>query len=119
MLREVISDVIRRHVKNPHLPELITITRVDVSADLHFAKVFVSVLGDAKAKEKAIEVLQSAAGLIAQFANKQMTVRYFPDLTFYIDEELEQQLKIQSLLSDIEKERNARESDPSSTPSSD
>ncbi len=111
LIKEVISDVIRDDVKNPHLPSLITVTRVDVTKDLHYAKVYVSIIGDQAKKAKAIEVLQSAAGFIATHASKQIVIRYFPQLTFYIDDGLDKQMRIEELLSNIRTERDSRETD--------
>ncbi len=45
LLKEVISEVIRREVRNPHVNELVTVTRVQISKDLHYAKVYISVIG--------------------------------------------------------------------------
>lgn len=109
LLKEVISDVIHKQVKNPHLPELITVTSVEVSKDVRHAKVFVSVIGDDQTKKKAIEVLQSAAGFIASQSSKQMVIRFFPDLKFYLDDSVEKHMRIDSLISKVQAERELRE----------
>ncbi len=109
LLKEVISDVIRKQVKNPHLPNLTTITGVDVTRDLKHAKVFVSVIGDEQVKKKAIDALQSASGFISVHSSKQVVLRYFPELTFIIDNSVEKQMRIDSLISKIEEERKQRE----------
>lgn len=111
LLKEVISDVIHKEVKNPHLPPLITITSVETSKDVRHAKVFVSVIGTPEAKKKAIEVLQSAAGFIATQASKQMVIRFFPELRFYLDESVEKQSRIDALISKIQAERETRKED--------
>lgn len=108
LLKEVISEVIRRDVRNPHLPELITVTRVDVSKDLRYAKVYISVIGPAEDKERAIAALTSAAGFVAANSSKKMSLRYFPDLTFLLDDSVSQHLRIESLLSDINDEQKRR-----------
>lgn len=108
LLKEVISDVILKEVKNPHLPPLITITRVETSKDLRHARVYVSVIGDETKKAMAIGALQSAAGFIATHASKQMVIRYFPDLKFFIDDSVEKQMKINELIIKIQEEREGR-----------
>lgn len=108
LLKEVIADVIRKEVKNPHIPPLITITQVSISRDLHYGKVYVSVIGDSQAKEKAIAALQSAAGFIGIQASKQVKLRFFPELTFFIDESLEKQLRIEEKIVQIQAERESR-----------
>lgn len=109
LLREVISEVIHRDVKNPHLPQLITVTYVDVTKDLRYAKVYISVIGDEAVKKEAIHALQSAAGFIGVHASKKVVMRYFPELTFLIDDGLDKHMRIAHLIGDIEKERKGRE----------
>lgn len=113
LLTEVIAEVILRDVKDPRLPRLVSITHVDVSADLRFAKVYVSVIGNEQEKKQALEVLTDAAGFIAVHASKKVVMRYFPSLTFKIDDSVEKHEKIDKLLSQIEEEKNARKGNSS------
>lgn len=108
LLKEVISEVIQRDVKNPHLPPLITVTGVEITKDLMHAKVYVSVIGDAAIKQKALSVLQTSAGFIATHASKKVVMRYFPALTFVIDDSLDKHMRIDSILTEIQKEREKR-----------
>jgi ribosome-binding factor A len=108
-LKEVISEVVRREVRNPHVNELVTITRVDITKDLHYAKVYVSVIGTPEIKKETIAALNSAAGFIAVHASKKVVMRYFPNLTFKLDDSADKHVRIQSLLSEITEEREARD----------
>jgi ribosome-binding factor A len=108
LLKEVISDVLLRQVKNPHLPPLLTVTEVDISRDLSHAKVHISVLGDNAAKARALDVLRSAAGFIATRASKQVVMRHFPELHFVLDESAEKQQRIDELINKIHLERDNR-----------
>jgi ribosome-binding factor A len=107
LLKEIIFDVIRKNVKNPHIRTFITVTRVDTTADLHHAKVYISTIASDKEKAETIAALQSAAGFIAVHASKQTSLPYFPELIFKIDSDLEQHLRIEELLGKIEQERQA------------
>lgn len=109
LLKEVISDVIRKEVKNPHVNELITVTRVDITKDLHYAKVYVSVIGSESDKHETLAALNSAAGFIAVNASKKVVMRYFPALTFKLDDSLDKQMRIEELLHKISDERKTRE----------
>jgi ribosome-binding factor A len=108
-LKEVISDVIRREVRNPHVNELVTITRVDITKDLHYAKVYVSVIGTPEIKIETLKALNSAAGFIAVNASKKVVMRYFPTLTFRLDDSADKLMRIQTLLSEITEERQTRD----------
>ncbi len=108
LLKEVISEVIRKEVRNPHVNELMTVTRVEITKDLHYAKVHVSVIGTDEQKKETIAALNSAAGFIAVNAAKKVVLRYFPNLTFKLDDSVDKQLRIESLLHKISEERAHR-----------
>lgn len=108
LLKEVLSEVIHKEVKDPRLHPLVSVTEVDISNDLQHAKVYISVIGTQTEKESSLAVLQSAAGFIAISASKKVTMRYFPALTFKLDTALEQHLHIESLLYKINEERASR-----------
>src|SRR5262249_31220792 len=109
LLKQVISDVIHTEVKNPHLPQLVTVTHVEITKDLRHAKVYVSVIGDDKAKKEALGALQSAAGFIGVHASKEVVMRYFPVLTFILDDTVDKQMRIDELIGQLEQERRSRE----------
>ena len=108
LLREVIFDVIQKQVKNPHVNLFVSVTRVDTSADLYHAKVYVSLIGKDEEKDKVLAALDSAAGFIAVQASRQVELRHFPSLSFVIDRSADDHFKIEKILSDIEKERLSR-----------
>lgn len=114
LLREVISEVIRRDVRNPHVNELLTVTRVDITKDLHYAKVYISVIGSPEEKANTLAALQSAAGFIAVNSSKKVVMRYFPALTFVLDEGVEKHMRIEELLEQIQAKKNVPGQQPSS-----
>ena len=109
LLKEVISEVIRRDVRNPHVNELVTVTRVDITKDLHFAKVYISVIGGKEEKTNTVQALQSAAGFIAVAASKKVVMRYFPNLTFKLDDAVDKHMRIEELLGEIHAKQDAIE----------
>lgn len=109
LLKEVLFEVIHREVKNPEINEFVTVTRVETSADLQHAKVYISLIAPDNVKQRILKLLQDSAGYIAVHASKKVRLRYFPHLLFKLDTGLEHSLKIQQLLSDLERERNSRE----------
>jgi len=118
LLKEVISDVIKKQVRNPHISELLTVTRVDITSDLHYAKVYVGVIGTDEEKQDTIKALQSASGFIATNASKQIVIRYFPELTFKLDDSADRHMRIAQLLDEIDTEKKARhETAPDERPS--
>ena len=85
-----------------------TVTHVEITPDLHYAKVFVSVIGSDTDKEETLQALNSAAGFIAVNASKQVVMRYFPQLTFKLDDSLDKQIRVEMLLEEIGREQQSR-----------
>jgi ribosome-binding factor A len=115
LLREVLSEVIRGDVRNPHVNKLVTVISVDITKDLQHAKVYISVIGTPQEKEETIKALQSAAGFIAIQSSKKVVMRYFPELTFKLDTSIEQQMRIDTLLNKIKEEQDIRKTPPESS----
>ena len=108
LLKEVLSEVILKEVKDPRMASLISVTSVDISADLHHAKVYISIIGSNKEKDQTLEALESAAGFIGINASKKVTLRYFPTLVFKLDTTVDEQMHIEDLLDKIHREKEKR-----------
>ncbi len=111
LLREVISEVIRKEVRDPDVHPLFTITRVEITKDLELAKVFVSVIGEDKERKATVDALNRGAGFIAVTSSKQVVMRTFPKLTFYVDDTAEKQARIVDITNELNEERKARGGD--------
>ncbi len=96
MIRDALVEVLRHDVKSGPLG-LVSITGVDVSPDLHFARVYVSGYDEKETKEK-IEDLQNAKGRIRGFLGKRIHLRYTPELDFKYDETTMRASRIEALL---------------------
>lgn len=109
LLKEVISEVIRRDLKHVDINELITITRVEITKDLRHAKVYFSVIGDDLDKAETLSLLEDSSKQITHIASRKVVMRYFPQLQFIIDEGVENQMRVEELLQEISKERTTRD----------
>lgn len=109
LLKEVITEVIRRDVHNPLVNEFVTVSRVDISKDMRYAKVYISMIGTEIEKQNTQEALQSAAGFISIMASKKVVMRFFPALTFRIDDTVDKHMRIEELLKEIRTEENSRQ----------
>lgn len=106
LLKQVIAEVIMTEVRNPKITALITVRQVEVSKDLQHAKVFVSLLGSPSAQQQTLKALRSAAGFISVKTAQQVILRRFPSLSFHLDETLDHELRIHTLLEQIHHEQN-------------
>ena len=99
-LRQEISKVALEEIKDPRIGFL-TITRVELTKDLRYAKVYFSVLGGAKEKALALKGLNSAKGYIKGMVADRISLRLVPEISFRIDESIEHTEEIYDLLKKI------------------
>ncbi len=99
-LKEEVSQIILHELKDPRIG-FVSITDVEISVDLRYARIFVSVLGDDAAKAKTMEGLHSAQRFIRAALGKRMQIRYTPEVTFRLDESIERGTRIVSLLREV------------------
>ena len=104
-IRIELADLISREVKDPRIG-LATITRVELSADLHHARAYVSVLGSAEEQQDSIAGLSSAAGFLRHEISHRLELRRIPEMTFIIDHGAEAGERIEKLLQEIRKEEH-------------
>ena len=108
LLQEVIAEVIMKELRNPKISTLLTVKKVEITKDLHYAKVYISMLGSDLEKKETLKALKSAAGYISIQAAKKVVMRYFPSLTFHLDETIEDEIRIHNLLEKIHEEQANR-----------
>ena len=106
-VRDALVEVFRHDLKGVNLG-FTSITGVDVSPDLHYARVFISGLKEQETKE-VIRELQNARGRVRGFLGKRIRLRYTPELEFKYDEAPERGGRIEDLLAQIKKENQAGE----------
>lgn len=109
LLQEVIADVIRLEVKNPHVHALTSVTAVAITPDLSEALVSISVIGTDDEREETVRALNKAAGFIAVASSKKIVIRHFPSLRFSLDQTVDKQMHIDNLIRKISEERSARQ----------
>ena len=79
-----LSDLMRSRMKDPRIG-FASITDVTVSADLRYAKVFVSVLGSPQEQHETMQGLEHATGFLRRELAQRLTVRHVPEITFKLD----------------------------------
>src|SRR5208282_5688445 len=92
-IRVELAELISRQVKDPRIG-FATVTRVEMTADLHHARVFVSVLGSPEEQERSIEGLSSAGGFLRHEIGHLLALRRVPELVFILDHGVEAGEKI-------------------------
>lgn len=119
MLREELSDIIRREVKDPRIG-FMSITSVDVPPDLRSARVYVSVLGTDQERSDTLDALRSAARFIRFHLKPRLRMRQIPELDFRDDRSMEYAQQISATLREIKATDGPRADDsPPDDPSRD
>ena len=98
--RREISQIISLELKNPNVTGLISVTKVKVTNDLKFAKVYVSILNSKNMKD-TLAGLKKSSGFIRSELARKVNLRNTPELIFELDDSLEYGARIDSILKEI------------------
>lgn len=96
-IREEVARIVGGGLKDPRIG-FVTVTRVELTADLRTARVHVGVLGDAAQREKTLGGLRQAAGFVRRELGQRIRVRHIPELQFRYDEGLDATDRVARLL---------------------
>ena len=97
-IQRELAELIRLELKDPRVSGLITITEVEVSPDQSHAKVFFTLLGDARQIEQSTVGLKRAAGFLRTQLGSRMKLRSVPQLDFRYDASVERGVKLTRLI---------------------
>ena len=101
LLRQEISYLLRREVKDPRITGIISVTEVDTSPDLRNAKIYVSIMGSEEEKLLTEQGLLAATGFIRRELGGRITLRHVPELHFKLDNSIERGSRIIALINEV------------------
>lgn len=104
MLRDISQSM--EQELSEQFPGMVTFTRVKLTDDLRYAKVYYSYLGDEARRPELEEYLLRERGRIRSLIGKNLRVRNIPELDFRYDPSIEEGIRIEQLLNEIKDERN-------------
>jgi ribosome-binding factor A len=99
-VREVVSMAILTELQDPRIRD-VTVTFVEMSSDLRYAKVHVSVMGDETRQNLSLRGLQSAAGFLQSKIGKRLEIRYTPKLEFVLDLGVKKSIEVARILHEV------------------
>ena len=99
-VKKELSSVIR-DLKDPRIPMMTSVVKVDVTNDLRYAKAYISIMGTDEEKKEAIKGLAAAQGFIRREVGSRIKLRCVPEFSFVIDTTIEYGAHINQLLNDI------------------
>lgn len=99
--KRALSDIMRSEIKDPRVSEMASVTRVEISKDLKYAKAYISVFDTDKKKSSTIETLTHAEHFIKNEIGARINIRRLPEITFILDTSIEYSSRINELLKKV------------------
>lgn len=106
LIHKHVSEILAKGLKDPRVG-FVTITAVDVSPDLRYAKVHYTVIGSEKERKDTGVGIEKATPYIRRQLASKLTIRHTPELTFVYDESIEYGNRIDSILKEIHDESDS------------
>ena len=104
LIRQEISQLLQRQIKDPRLSNFIAVTEVDTSPDLKYAKIFVSCISSGEEKQEILSALAAASGFLRNELTRCLRLRRIPELSFHWDDSIEQGAHLQELIDRVRAE---------------
>ena len=101
LIRQEISELLQRQVKDPRLGSFVAVTEVSTSPDLRYAKVFVSCMGSEEERKETLSGLVAAAGFFRNRLAKHLRLRRIPELSFHWDDSIERGAHLLQLIDEV------------------
>ena len=103
LMKREIAGILARDLRDPRISTMVSVTDVEVSHDLSFARVFVSLLAEGEERERTLAALQRAAGFVRHQLAPRLALREVPDLRFVHDASIERGARVEEILRKIER----------------
>ena len=103
-LREEISMLLTRSIKDPRLSGVISITRVVSSSDLRSARAYISVMGNKQVKDEALAGIRSAASYLRRELRDRINMKHTPFMTYELDDSMEEADKLFRIMDHIQQD---------------
>jgi len=100
-IKKIISHLIHNELRDPRIATMTSVVDVEVTKDLRYAYVFVSVFGDQEVQIATMEALKSSSGFVRREVGQRVKARYIPEIVFKLDKSIERGFEIQSVLNRI------------------
>lgn len=110
LVRDEVSQIIQREMDDPRLG-MVSVTQVEMSPDLRYARLFVSVYGPDEEQRDAVVALNNASGFIRRTLAPRLRMRSIPELSFRLDRSMAHAESIARILRELEPELSTPASD--------
>ena len=110
-VQKVLAGIIRGEIKDPRIHPMTSVVAVEVAPDLKTCKVYVSVLGDEKAREDTLRGLRSAEGYIRRQLAHELNLRNTPEITFIMDQSIAYGVSMSKLIDEVTRDMDMEDNE--------
>ena len=103
-IKKDVSQIIRTELKDPRIAGITSVTGVEVTKDLRYASIYVSIYGDNEERETTLKILESASGFVRTEISRRIRLRYVPELSFHLDNSIEYGNHIENIIKSLKKD---------------
>lgn len=108
-IKKEVSNTIQNKIKDPRKSAMVSVTSVETTKDLSYAKVFVSIFGSELAKKETLQALKSSTGLMRKEIGAHVKLRHVPQVIIELDETIDKAIHLESLFSKIKENDKTEE----------
>ena len=98
LMRREVAEILQTRLRDPRVSAMVSVTDVEVTHDLSFARVFVSLMGSPAEREATMEALAHAAGFVRHELSPRLGLREVPEVRFVHDTSLDRGARVEELL---------------------
>ena len=112
-IKKVISSMLISGIKDPRITSMVSVTDVEVTNDLSYAYIYVSILGGDE--ESTLKGLKSACGYIRKEVSRNVKLRHTPEIIFKVDESIKNGMYMSNLIKKVNEGMTPSELDEEGT----
>ena len=112
LMRREVADFLQQKLRDPRVSAMASVTDVEVTHDLSFAKVYVSVLGTPENVAATLQALAHAAGFVRHELSLRLNLREVPEIRFVHDESLDRGARVEELLKRLHEGQPVEDEEP-------
>jgi ribosome-binding factor A len=111
LMRREVADILERRLRDPRITTTVTVTDVEVTPDLSFARIYVTMLGDETVRTGVLQALAHASGFVRRELGNRLDLREVPEIRFVYDASLDRGARVDELLRKIERGEDVRDTE--------
>jgi ribosome-binding factor A len=105
-MKKELAALVMTDIRDPRLTAMVSITEVEVTKDLSYAKVYVSIFGTEKEKADSLNAIKNASSFLRREIGRRMNLRHTPELVIMLDTTIDRGMHIDDLIRQISTDKD-------------